>query len=50
MTELFTVFGADGFVGRRLVARLAGQGHVVQPVGRDDDFLKKWENLGHVLY
>jgi nucleoside-diphosphate-sugar epimerase len=50
MTELFTVFGADGFVGRRLVARLAGQGHVVQPVGRDDDFLKKRANLGHVLY
>lgn len=50
MTELFTVFGADGFVGRRLVKRLAEDGHKVQAVGRSDDLLTTWPDLGHVMY
>lgn len=50
MTELFTVFGADGFVGKRLVQKLTMAGHVVQSVGREDDYRTKWGDLGHVIY
>lgn len=50
MTELFTVFGADGFVGKRLVRQLTDQGHQVQTVGRDEEHDKKYTNLGHVMY
>lgn len=50
MTSLFTVFGSDGFVGKRLVQKLMSDGHVVQTVGRGDDFKAKWRDLGHVLY
>lgn len=50
MTELFTVFGADGFVGKRLVQKLSNDGHEVQSVGREDDYREKWRDLGHVVY
>ena len=50
MTELFTVFGADGFVGRRLVHRLKESGHQVQIVGRSDPLETYFSNLGHVMY
>jgi nucleoside-diphosphate-sugar epimerase len=50
MSELFTVFGSDGFVGRRLVARLTDFGHHVQTVGRSEDFQTKYSTLGHVMY
>ena len=50
MSELFTVFGSDGFVGKRLVARLSDLGHHVQTVGRNEDFQSKYPTLGHVIY
>ena len=50
MTELFTVFGADGFVGRRLVQRLRNDGHQVQVVGRGDRLETFFPDLGNVMY
>ena len=50
MTELFTVFGADGFVGRRLVQRLTSEGHHVQAVGRNDRLDAYFSDLGNVMY
>ncbi|ADZ72695.1 NAD-dependent epimerase/dehydratase family protein [Polymorphum gilvum] len=45
----FTVFGAAGFVGARLVAHLGALGHEVRAVGRDS-WPKPGEALGHVLF
>lgn len=50
MTELFTVFGADGFVGRRLVKQLTTNGHHVQSVGRESVTSSIMNDLGHVMY
>lgn len=50
MSEKFTVFGADGFVGRRLVSRLLRDGHSVTSVGRGDEIDLKSVDLGHVMY
>ena len=50
MSELFTVFGSDGFVGKRLVTRLTDLGHQVQTVGRSENFQTKYSTLGHVMY
>ena len=50
MSEKFTVFGADGFVGRRLVSRLQRDGHSVTSVGRGDEIDLKSVDLGHAMY
>jgi nucleoside-diphosphate-sugar epimerase len=50
MSEKFTVFGADGFVGRRLVSRLQRDGHSVTSVSRGDEINLKSVDLGHVMY
>ena len=50
MTELFTVFGADGFVGRRLVQKLIADGHEVLSIGREDDHRVRRRDLGHAIY
>lgn len=45
----FTVLGAGGFVGTRLLTSLRQQGHSVHAPARDDD---SWlgQELGHVVY
>ena len=50
MTERFTVFGADGFVGKRLVDRLRQLGHSVTAFGRNDEIDLKSVELGHAMY
>ena len=50
MTELFTVFGADGFVGRRLVGQLNADGHRVRSIGREQGANSVMNDLGHVMY
>lgn len=45
----FTVLGASGYIGRRLVAHLRAQGHAVwAPVRGDSDIFTR--PLGHVVY
>jgi len=47
-----TVFGGSGFIGRHLVKRLAGEGHVVRVGVRDVDaalFLKVMGKVGHIV-
>jgi nucleoside-diphosphate-sugar epimerase len=46
---MFTVFGAQGYVGSRLVARLRASGEDVFAVGRRDG-VRLPGNLGHVVY
>ena len=45
----FSVFGASGFIGSRLVAQLEAEGHAVARIGR-----KTWpargSHLGHVIF
>jgi nucleoside-diphosphate-sugar epimerase len=50
MSEQFTVFGSDGFVGRRLVNKLVGDGHKVLAVRRGDVLDLVNTDLGHVMY
>lgn len=45
----FTVLGASGYIGSRLVAHLRGQGHVVWAPARGDADIFG-QPLGHVLY
>jgi len=45
----FTVLGASGYIGSRLVAHLQGQGHTVLAPARGDAGLFS-QPLGHVLY
>ncbi|MDZ7861830.1 NAD-dependent epimerase/dehydratase family protein [Acidovorax sp.] len=45
----FTVLGASGYIGSRLVAHLQGQGHTVLAPARDNAGLFS-QPLGHVLY
>ena len=45
----FTVFGADGFVGKSLVSFLVADGHEVLKPGREQQFDSS-TNLGHVIY
>lgn len=47
--SLFTVLGAAGYIGSRLVARLRADGHAVWAPARGDDQLLR-RPLGHVLY
>lgn len=51
MSEHFTVFGSDGFVGRRLVTHLKREGHSVSAFGKE---MKTTDlghsSLGHVMY
>ena len=50
MTELFTVFGSDGFVGRRLVSKLTDEGHEVRAIRRGDVLDIANIDLGNVMY
>lgn len=50
MSEVFTVLGAEGFVGRRLSNELERASHVVNKPKRDVDLTALGENLGHVVY
>lgn len=45
----FTVFGANGFVGSRLVKRLQADGRSVRAVTRDT-WPRNGEHLGHVIF
>ena len=45
----FTVFGADGFVGKSLVSHLIADGHEVLALSREQQFDSS-VNLGHVIY
>jgi nucleoside-diphosphate-sugar epimerase len=45
---IFTIFGADGFIGRSLVTHLRRIGRGVQAVGRDSPLPSG--SLGHVIY
>jgi len=45
----WTVLGASGTIGRRLVSRLRASGQTVATPGRDDDGLYR-RPLGHVIY
>lgn len=45
----FTVFGADGFVGKSLVSRLVVDGHEVLTPDREQQ-LDSTTDLGHVIY
>lgn len=49
MTPSFTVLGASGYIGSRLVAHLASQGHPVWAPARGDAGVFS-QPLGHVLY
>jgi len=49
MASRFTVFGANGFIGRHLTAYLNGRGHSVLALGRDDA-IPAGKNLGHGIY
>jgi nucleoside-diphosphate-sugar epimerase len=44
----FTVFGASGFIGRRLTAYLRGQGHDVLALDRRDKYING--EFGHGIY
>lgn len=44
----FTIFGASGFIGSRLAARLCAQGHECLTPGRGE--LPEGQDLGHVFY
>ena len=50
MSELFTVFGSDGFVGRRLVSKLTDEGHEVRAIRRGDVLDIANIDLGNVMY
>jgi nucleoside-diphosphate-sugar epimerase len=45
---LYTVFGAQGFIGKRLTARLRADGHEVSTPGRGDP--AEGRDLGRVIY
>ena len=45
----FTVFGADGFVGKSLVAHLVADGHEVLTPDREQQLVSATD-LGHVIY
>jgi len=47
--SLFTVLGAQGFIGSALVPYLQAQGHEVFAPARDDDTVLR-RDLGHVIY
>ena len=50
MSEHFTVFGSDGFVGRRLTSKLLADGHKVRAVRRGDGVDLTNTDLGNVMY
>lgn len=45
----FTIFGADGFVGKSLVTHLLSEGHEVLALDREQQFAST-SDLGHVIY
>lgn len=45
----FSVFGASGFIGSRLVARLEADGHAVTRIGRET-WPTHGSHLGHVIF
>jgi uncharacterized protein YbjT (DUF2867 family) len=52
MTDVATVFGGSGFIGRYVVRRLAGAGKTVRVAVRNTDralFLKTAGKLGHIV-
>lgn len=46
---LFTVFGANGFVGRELIRQIAARGHSATPVTRAN-WPDQGRDLGHVIF
>lgn len=49
MTNIFTIFGGHGFIGRAIARQLASEGITPRLVGRHD-WPKPGENLGHVIF